>query len=88
MVEIVRRENRVRKNWWRQGGGRRSQAQRHQRRSCRNRDRSRDRFRLRRRSVESISHNVLVARNVYYRAGELSQVGQVTLLPATKAEKP
>ena len=48
---------------------------------CRNRDRSRDRFGLRRRSGESISHDVLNnARNMHYRAGELSQVGQVMLL--------
>ena len=80
MVEIVRRENRVRKNWYRQGGGRRSQAQRHQRRSCRNGDRSRERFRLRRRTEESISHEVLDARHMHYRASELSQVAEMALL--------
>ena len=33
-----------------------------------------------RRSI-SISHNIIDARNMHHRAGELSQVGQVALLP-------
>ena len=40
------------------------------------------RNRLRRRSGDSISHNILDAWNMHYRAGKLSQVGQVALLPA------
>ena len=64
------------KNRWSQGREFQRRAWRHQRRSCRNIDGSRNRFRLRRWSGKSISHNVLDARNVHYRAVELSQVGR------------
>ena len=79
-MKVVGRESRVRKNLGRQGREQLRQTRRHQRRGCRNRYRSRCRVRLRKRSGESISQNNLAARNMHYKAGELSQVGQMVLL--------
>ena len=61
---------------WRHGGGR----QRNQRGCCRVDNRYRIRFRNRRRSGESICHNILDPRHVHYRTVELSQVSKVVLL--------
>ena len=87
MAEVIGRQGRVGKNWWRQGREQQKQRGPGLETPERSKDRSRCRFRFRRRSGESISHNILDARNMHYRAGELDQGGQMALLPGGPRQK-